>query len=102
MVIKDNALNPFYILSDYHGLHLFEQTGSKETKLGTVAHNELGKLLGEVARRKLAAMPETVTLKEYTQRETALYGTLVSAVEKPATYNDPVAEESVAVSETIS
>jgi hypothetical protein len=75
MTIKDKALSPYYIVSDYNGLHLYEE-GSKQ-KLLQAQLNQKNEVIQDIVRRKMAAMEETVTLMEYNQREKALINTIL-------------------------
>lgn len=72
MIIKDEALKPYWIESDYNGLFLYEPNGKGRKELMRAGLHELHTLLGDVIKRKMAALEGTVTLKEYTDSASAM------------------------------
>ncbi len=91
MTIKDNSLSPFFIESDYHGLYLFEDLGNGKTRKvydKALGHDQLLTLLGDISRRKLAAIDGTVDLLEYTKRQSEINMQIQTALNPPATNNE--------------
>lgn len=73
MIIKDRAIEPYSIESDYNGLTLWEPNGEKgRKKLMSAGLGELMQILTNIIKRKLAAMDGEVSLEEYIKRSTAL------------------------------
>lgn len=92
MKIVDEALNPFWIKSDYNGLSLWEPFQKDGKKLMEVPVQELPTLINEVVKRKLSSMEGEVTLAEFAFRFQSLQTMMQDAVnlkikpqqEKPA------------------
>jgi len=81
MIIKDKALDPYWIISNYNGLKLMEPHGKDGKEIAAAQLNELPNLMGEVIRRKMAAIEGEVTLKEFTLNLQALQVMLQNALD---------------------
>lgn len=71
--IRDVALDPYHVVADYHGFHVYE--GNKKHS-GTPFPGEQQALL-DIIKRKIANTNRTMTLNEFNDYVGGIYNSLI-------------------------